>query len=70
MRWAQRLVRAMSAAVPTARTAHPLLQLADDPADMLVPLLWSLHGDRPANPFIARKWRDVFPGRQSLGIGR
>src|SRR5579864_391488 len=53
----------MSATIPTARTAHPFLEFRDDPSDMLLSLLCSLNGDRPANPFVAGQDRLSKPTR-------
>lgn len=55
---------------PATWAAHPLLQFRDDSSDMLAPLLWTFHGDGPADPLIAGKRRDVFPYRKRLGVGR
>ena len=60
----------MNAAIPAARAAHPFLEFRDDPINMLLPGLWCLDGYGPANPFIAGKWGEVFPGRERFGISR
>ena len=38
--------------------------IPDRPRDMLLPDLWRLDRFNPANPFVARQRRDVFPRRQ------
>ena len=52
---------AMRAARPATGPAHPLLQLRANPLDMLPPGFRLLHGDHPADPFIARERGNILP---------
>lgn len=60
----------MRAAGPAARPPHPFFELRAHPFDMLPSCLIFLDGDGPADPFVARKRRHVFPCRPCLRIGR
>jgi hypothetical protein len=55
----------MNATHPAAGTAFAAFEVRDAPLDMLLPDLGSLDRFNPANPFVARQGRDVFPLRQT-----
>ena len=55
---------------PAARPPHPFFQFRAYPFDMLAPCLVFLHRDGPTDPLVAREWREVFPSRQCLRVGR
>src|ERR1700734_42464 len=63
-------VSSMRTAWPTARPPHTFFKFRAHPFDMLPPCLGFLDGDGPADPLVARKRRNVFPGRQRFLIGR
>ena len=52
------------------RAAFPFPEVRDRPLDMLLSDLGRLDRFDPANPFIARQGRNVFPLRQGRFIGR
>jgi hypothetical protein len=60
----------MRTARPAARPPHPFFELRAHPFDMLLPCVIFLDGDGPADPFVARERRYVFPGRQCPRVGR
>jgi len=62
-------ILAMRTAGPTARPALPFFELRAHPLDMLSPCFGLFYGDGPANPFIARKRRDVSPGSERGLVG-
>ena len=62
------LIRAVNAAYPTARSAHALFEFRAHPFNVLTSGFWFFHGDCPADPFIARKRREVFPCRERLRV--
>jgi len=55
------LISSMNAADPATRATHPIFKLCDCSLDMLPSFLRCLDRFNPANPFIAREWRNVFP---------
>ena len=59
----------MSTTHPTTGTAHAFFEFRAYPVNMLLALLRRLHGDGPTDPLVARKRRDVFPGRPCLRVG-
>ena len=58
----------MRTAGPAARTAFAGAQLVEHPRDVLPPGRSRLHDRYPANPFVARELRDVFPCGPGVGI--
>lgn len=69
-RRAYRLVRAMSAAYPAARSAHSFLEFFDCPLDMFLSRLVFLHRNNPAYPLVARKRGNILPRCERLCIGK
>ena len=59
----------MRTAGPAARPALAFSELRTHPLDMLAPGFGLFYGDGPADPFIARERRDVFPCGQSGLVG-
>ena len=59
----------MRAAGPAARPALAFFELLAHPLDMLSSCFGLFHGDGPADPFIARERRDVFPGSERGLVG-
>ena len=51
----------MNTAQPATWPAHPLLEFTDRPFDMLFSRLVFLDEGNPADPFIARKGRQILP---------
>lgn len=58
----------MRTAGPATRPPHPFLQVRTDPLDVLPPCLLFFNGDRPADPLVPGKRRDVFPCRSCLRV--
>ncbi len=58
----------MRTARPAARPPHSFFELRAHPFDVLPPCLIFLHGDGPADPFVARERRYVFPGCQCFRV--
>jgi hypothetical protein len=59
----------MRTAWPAAWPPHPFFEFRADPFDMLPPCLIFLDRDGPADPLVAREWRDVLPSGQCLRVG-
>ncbi len=59
----------MRATRPAARPPHPFFEFRAHPFDMLASCFVFLHRDGPADPLVAREWREVFPGSQCLHVG-
>ena len=57
------------AAGPAAGPAHPILQLAYRPFNMLSSGLVFLYESGPADPLVTRKRRDILPRRESRSVG-
>ena len=55
------LFSAVRTAWPATRPAYPFLQFCPDPLNVLPSRFRFLDGDNPADPFIARKWRNILP---------
>ncbi len=58
---------------PTTRPTHSTFKLRECLLDTDTPRLRFLAGRNPANPLIAREWRDIFPycsrhGRSNKGF--
>jgi hypothetical protein len=51
----------MRTAGPAARPPHAFFELSTQPLHMLSPCFGLFYGDGPADPFIARERRNVFP---------
>lgn len=51
----------MQAAGPAARAAHAAFQFRNTDLDATLPRLGFLGIHDPANPFVARQWRDILP---------
>ena len=61
----------MRTAGPTARSALAFFEHVMRPLHMLSPRLGLFYGDGPADPFIPRKRRDIFPcGKRGLVGGK
>ena len=69
-RRADGLIRAVNTAIPTARSAHALFEFREHPFHVLPSGFWFFPGDRPADPFIARKRRQILPYRERLRVRR
>ncbi len=54
---------AMRATGPTTRPAHSFLKLRAHSLDVLPSGFRLLDGENPADPFIAREWRNILPCR-------
>ena len=52
---------AVRTAWPATRPAYPFLQFCADPLNVLPSRFRFLDGDNPADPLIARKWRNILP---------
>src|SRR3989344_789426 len=55
---------------PATGTTFAGYQLGAYSLDMLPACLWLLNGRNPTNPLMARQWRNILPGRQSLRRSR
>ena len=53
----------MNTTRPAAGAAHPAFELRESLLDANSPRFRFFAGDDPANPFIAREWRNIFPYR-------
>lgn len=60
----------MNTTQPATRPAHPFLEFADRPFNVLLPRLVFLDGGDPADPLIARKGCKILPDCQCRSIGR
>jgi hypothetical protein len=63
------LFSAVRTAWPATRSAHSFLEFRTYPLNVLPSSFWLLDGDNPADPLIAREWRNVLPFCPSNGIG-
>ena len=63
------LFSAVRTAWPAARSAHSFLKFRAYSLNVLSSRFRSLHGDNPADPLIAREWRNVLPFCPCDGIG-
>lgn len=59
----------MNTAHPATRAAFAASEVRDGPFDMLLSDLRRLDRFNPANPFVARQRRDIFPSRQGSLLG-
>jgi hypothetical protein len=55
------VISAVRTAWPATRPAHSFLKFRAHPLDVLPSGFRFLDGDNPADPFIAREWRNVLP---------
>jgi len=60
---------AVRTAWPAARSPHSFLKFRAYSLNVLSSRFRSLHGDNPADPLIAREWRNVLPFCPCDGIG-
>ena len=60
----------MRAAAPTARTALTLFELPYGSLDMLLPCLFYLYRNAPADPFVPGERSDVVPSCKRLLVRR
>src|SRR3989344_1907719 len=51
----------MRATGPTTRSAHSFYKFPLRPLDPAAPRFWLLGGFNPADPFVSREWRNIFP---------
>jgi len=65
----QEYLSAVGTAGPAARPALAFTELLTRSLDMLSPGFGFFYGDGPADPFITRQWRDVFPGGEGSLVG-
>jgi hypothetical protein len=63
------LFSAVRTAWPATRPAHSFLEFRAYPLNMLSSGFRFLDGDNPADPLIAREWRNILPFFPSNGIG-
>lgn len=54
---------------PTAWATLALFELGNGPLNMIISRGLGFNCGCPANPFVARQWRNVVPGGQSRGLG-